>query len=182
MGIVLIAMPKSDDALRFKGLIQGYGMMLDTMICSTGSEILRIANDRDFGVVICTKRLRDMEYLELSEYLPPTFGMIVLTKDASVEMFSERMVKLMVPMKGAELISTIEMLASGYMRPRKKKEKPSRVKSEAEKQVIEKAKLLLMDRNGMSEPEAFRYIQKVSMDTGRKAGETAEMILALNES
>ena len=63
MGIVLIAMPKSDDALRFKGLIQGYGMMLDTMICSTGSEILRIANDRDFGVVICTKRLRDMERL-----------------------------------------------------------------------------------------------------------------------
>ena len=29
----------------------------------------------------------------------------------------------------------------------------------------------------MSEPEAFRYIQKISMDTGRRAVETAEMIL-----
>ena len=178
MGIVLISMPRSDDALRFEGLIQGYGLMLDTMICNTGSEMLRIANDRDFGVIICTKRLRDMAYSELAEYMPQTFAMIVLTKDASVEVFSDRMVKLLFPMRGSELISTVEMLVSGYMRPKKK---PSRVKSEAEKQTIEKAKLLLMDRNGMSEPEAFRYIQKVSMDTGRKAVETAEMILYLRD-
>ena len=48
-------------------------------------------------------------------------------------------------------------------------------------QIIEKAKLVLMDRNGMTEPEAFRYIQKVSMDTGRKSVETAEMILITND-
>lgn len=181
MGTVLIAMPKPDDALRFEGLISGYGLMLDTKICSTGSEMLRIANDRDFGVVICTKRLRDMSYCELAEYLPQTFGMIVVTKDSSVETFSERMVKLMLPMRTSELISTVEMLVSDFMRPKKKKDKASGGKSEEEKQIIQKAKLLLMDRNGMSEPEAFRYIQKVSMDTGRKAVETAEMILYLKE-
>ena len=58
-----------------------------------------------------------------------------------------------------------------------KKKKPPAEKSDADKQIIEKAKLVLMDRNGMTEPEAFRYIQKVSMDTGRKSVETAEMIL-----
>lgn len=181
MGVVLIAMPKSEDALRFEGLIQSHGMMLDTLICSAGSEMLRIANDRDFGVVICTKRLKDMSYSELAEFLPPSFGMIVLTKDASVETFSERMVKLLLPMRSSELISTIEMLVSGYMRPRKKKDRPPRARSDEERQTIEKAKLLLMDRNGMTEPEAFRYIQKVSMDTGRKAVETAEMILYLKD-
>ena len=177
MGAVLIAMPKSEDSLRIEGLVQGYGLMLDTKICGTGAEILRIANDRDFGVVICTKRLRDMSYSELGEYLPETFGMIVMTQDASVETFTDRMVKLILPMKSSELASTIDMLLSGYMRQRKKKRKAPRVKSEAEKQTIDQAKLLLMERNGMSEPEAFRYIQKISVDTGRRAVETAEMIL-----
>lgn len=180
MGTVLIAMPKSDDSLRIEGLIQGYGLTLDTKICNTGAEILRVANDRDSGVVICTKRLRDMAYSELIEYLPESFGMIVLTKDASIETFTERMVKLMLPMKTSDLVSSIEMLVFGCVPPRRKKNKPPREKSEAEKQTIEKAKLVLMDRNGMSEPEAFRYIQKVSMDTGRKAVETAEMILITN--
>ena len=45
---------------------------------------------------------------------------------------------------------------------------------------IDKAKLLLMDRNDMTEPEAFRYIQKTSMDMGRTMVESAEMILMLN--
>ena len=103
--------------------------------------------------------------------------MIVMTKDASVETFTDRMVKLILPMKSSELASTIDMLLSGYMRQRKKKRRTPRVKSEAEKQTIDQAKLLLMERNGMSEPEAFRYIQKISMDTGRRAVETAEMIL-----
>lgn len=182
MGIVLICMPKSEDAFRFESMINRCGLMLDTMICSTGAEMLRITNDRDYGVIVCTRQLRDMSYSELAEYLPNNFGMILLTKDVSIECFSDRMVKLMLPFKTSELVSTIEMFISGYTRPRRKKDKPPGVRNEAEKQTIEKAKLLLMDRNGMSEPEAFRYIQKTSMDTGRKAVETAEMILFLNDS
>ena len=37
-----------------------------------------------------------------------------------------------------------------------------------------------MERNGMTEPEAFRYIQKNSMDMGRTFVESAQMILTLN--
>jgi response regulator NasT len=36
-----------------------------------------------------------------------------------------------------------------------------------------------MERNGLSEEEAFRYIQKTSMDVGRKMTESAKMILTL---
>lgn len=182
MGTVLIAMPKSDDAMRIEKVILSRGLMFDTVICQTGSEVLRTANDRDFGVVICTKRLKDMSYSELSEYLPPSFGMTVLTSDSSLETFSDRTVKLLMPFKSVELLSTIEMLTSGFMRPRKKKQLPPKQRSDAEKQVIEKAKLILMERNGMSEPEAFRYIQKTSMDTGRTSVETAEMIILMNDA
>ena len=38
---------------------------------------------------------------------------------------------------------------------------------------------MLMERNGLTEEEAFRYIQKNSMDFGRKMVESAQMILSL---
>jgi response regulator NasT len=36
-----------------------------------------------------------------------------------------------------------------------------------------------MERNNMTEPEAYRYLQKNSMDMGRTLLETAYMILSL---
>ena len=41
------------------------------------------------------------------------------------------------------------------------------------------AKILLMERNHLSEEEAHRYIQKSSMDNGTNMVETAQMILTL---
>ena len=179
MGTILIAMPRTDDSLRLDSLMKKNGLMVETAICNSGSEILRIAHDRDFGIVICTKNLKDMAYLELADYLPSSFYMIVLTKDASAETFSDRMIKLLLPLRSSELISTIEMISAGFLRHKRKKEKPYKAKTKEENQIIERAKQLLMERNGMTEQEAFRYIQKTSMDTGRKSVETAEMILLL---
>ena len=46
-------------------------------------------------------------------------------------------------------------------------------------QLIKDAKALLMERNNMSEEEAHRYMQKVSMDSGNNMVETAGMILSM---
>ena len=45
---------------------------------------------------------------------------------------------------------------------------------------IDDAKALLMERNNLSEEEAHKYIQKLSMDSGNNLVETAEMILAFD--
>ena len=47
-----------------------------------------------------------------------------------------------------------------------------------EQKTIEPAKALLMERNQMTEMDAHKYIQKLSMDSGNNLVETAEMILA----
>lgn len=39
--------------------------------------------------------------------------------------------------------------------------------------------MILMQRNHLSEEEAYRYIQKSSMDSGTNMVETAQMILML---
>ncbi len=180
MGSIILAMPRAEDANKMAEVIRRSGLMLDIEICSKGSEILRITNDRDCGVVICTQRVKDMNYTELSEYLPSGFGMIVLTKDASMETYSNRCVKLLVPFHASDVIATVEMLLPGYGGGRKRRNKGAKQRSPEERQIIDKAKAVLIERNGMTEPEAFRYLQKNSMDYSRSLVESAQMILAMN--
>ena len=178
MGSILIAMPKRNDANSIAEMLAANGLMMDTYICQNAADVLRNASNLDYGVVICTKNLGDMGYMELSVYLPKFFGILLLTKDAGLEC-RDNTVRLMMPFKPRELISSIEMMSSGYVRQiRKKKDIPIK-KSMAERKVIDKAKAVLMERNGMSEPEAFRYIQKTSMDCGRSLSESAQMILMM---
>lgn len=181
MGSIIIAMPNYEYANRLSETISSHGLLTDIEICWNASEVLRTANDREYGVVICTKNLKDMSFMELSGYLPEYFGMIVLTKDAGLEIYTENTIKLMMPFKTKELLSTIEMMLTGFLRQIKKKRNGPIKRSAAEQKVIDEAKGLLMERNGMSEPEAFRYIQKTSMDTGRSMCESAQMILMFHD-
>ena len=180
MGSRLIAMPKVEDANKIAAVIRNRGTLMDISTCTTAAEVLRIINDRDYGVVICTKSLKDMSYSELASYLPDYFGMILLTSDLSLEIYNDNMVKLELPFKPHDLMNTIELLTQNYYRRLKKKKKMPPQRSEKEKQLIDQAKSLLMERNGMTEPEAFKFIQKSSMDTGRSLTESAQMVLMLH--
>ena len=51
-------------------------------------------------------------------------------------------------------------------------------RSDEEKEIILKAKALLMEKRSMTEPEAHRYMQKRSMDSGFKLISTARLILS----
>jgi len=179
MGSILIVMPKSDDAYHISDMLSRRGQMMDVEVCQTAADVLRISHDRDYGVVICTKQLRDMSYMELAGYLPEYFGVIVLTKDPELDTYEDNIIKLIMPFKPSELLSTIEMVTSVFVRRIRKKGNIPIKRSNAERQIIEDAKRLLMERNAMSEPEAFRYIQKCSMDTGRTMVESAQMILVI---
>ncbi len=53
------------------------------------------------------------------------------------------------------------------------------VESAEEQGIIRRAKKLLMKRNHLTEPEAHRYLQKTSMDTGRTMTESAHMVTML---
>ena len=179
MGSVLVAMPRAEDANRIAGIVRNSGMLLDVNICDTGADVLRVANDRDYGVIICGKQLRDMGYSELIGMLPEYFGSIVLTKDQSLEVVSDNMVKLIIPFRANDLNNTISMITDGfYRRLKKKRVVPPKRNVESQK-IVDQAKHMLMERNGLTEEEAVRYIQKNSMDFGRKMVESAQMILSL---
>ena len=55
-----------------------------------------------------------------------------------------------------------------FVRPRRTQE---------EKALIDQAKAVLMDRHGMTEEQAHRFLQKQSMDSGAKLLDTARLVL-----
>ena len=176
MGSIIVAMPRYDDAGRIAEIFKRSDIWENVRIVKQGSEILLTVENEDVDLVVCTGRLSDMGYEELSEYLPSGVNIILLTSDAGLIPFSSNIVKLLMPFKPGDLISTAKMLLpyGGYRVSKKKAER-----SPGEQKLIDHAKKLLMDNNEMSEPEAFKYIQKSSMDSGRTMAETASMIIML---
>jgi len=70
------------------------------------------------------------------------------------------------------------MMEQGQKREGRKRGRATE-RSEQEKSLLESAKRILMERNGMSEPMAHRYLQKCSMDSGVSLPESAAMVIRL---
>ncbi|MBO4680207.1 MAG: ANTAR domain-containing protein [Lachnospiraceae bacterium] len=178
MGSVIIAIPNPDTAEKIGDVLRRRGFP-PTAMCTLGSEVLRHAGDAELGVVICTKRLKDMSCTELFEYLPEYFNVLLLSSDDTDFGAREGIMRLSNPFRPSDLVNTVDLMLSTLERQVKKtRRRPAR--SPEDQKVIDEAKHLLMDRNDMTEPEAFRYIQKTSMDTGRTMVESAQMVLMLN--
>lgn len=146
----------------------------------TGAQALASVNNLENGILICGSRFIDMMYMEIHDYLPPEFQMLLIASPTSIqEREVENLVCLELPMKVHELLQTLEMMEGQIRRRRKRLRNIPRQRSEEDRQMIEQAKALLMDRNKFSEEEAHRYIQKRSMENGTGLVEVAQMILSL---
>lgn len=176
---IIIAFPKIEDANNIKMLLMRNGYDVNAT-CTSGAQAIAIANELDEGIVISGYRLPDMLYREMNSYLPKGFAMLLLASAQRLAECSEgSVVSLSMPIKVQDLLNTLQMMTYNYMRKKKKDKNKPRERTEEERQTIERAKLVLMERNKMSEEEAHRYMQKTSMDSGTNLVEMAEMILSM---
>ncbi|WP_066715190.1 ANTAR domain-containing response regulator [Clostridium sp. Marseille-P299] len=176
---IIIAFPKIEDANNIKNLLLRNSYDVNA-VCTTGAQAISIANELDEGIVISGYRLSDMLYREINGYLPKGFEMLLIASPAKLSECSEgNIVSLSMPIKVQDLLNTLQLMTYNYMRRKKKEKNKPRQRTEQEKEVIKKAKLVLMERNNMSEEEAHRYIQKSSMDSGTNLIEMAEMIISM---
>lgn len=179
MPSIIIAFPKMEDAVNIKNVLVRSGYEVNAT-CTTGAQVVTIANELDDGIIISGYRFSDMHYSQLNGYLPKGFEMLLIASANKLEeCTNNNIVCLSMPIKMADLISTLQMMYTNISRRRKKDREKNRPRTEEERAVIDKAKLLLMERNNMTEDEAHRYIQKNSMDSGTNMVEMAEMILSL---
>lgn len=96
-----------------------------------------------------------------------------------MECLDNDIVCLAMPFKLNDLINTVEMMSTSIAYKRKERRKKPKERKPEETALIHEAKLLLMNRNNMTEEEAHRYLQKTSMDNATGMVETARMVLRL---
>ena len=184
MGIVIIAFPasKAKTAGKIKEILNSYGFQ-DTINVTNGNEALQYMGELDAGILICQVKLSDMYYTEMLAFMPQNFEMLLLDSDVNIYASrEENVVSVSMPVKVREFIETVHMMMNAIddkTRRMKKGKKRKKVRSEREENYINNAKLVLMERNHMTEEEAYRYIQKTSMDSGRSMVESAKMILTI---
>ena len=178
MSSIIVALPKLEDAKHIRDILQRYGLKT-AALCTTGSNVLSQVHQLDTGVVISGRKFCDMNYIQLMEYLPESFEMLLLASRATLDNCPPGLMKLAFPIRANDLVGSVEMICAQLERKYGKQKPSPKKRTEREQNYIKNAKWVLMERNNMTEQEAFRYIQKCSMDTGTNMVETAQMILLM---
>ncbi len=176
---IIVAFYKQEDAISIKNILVRNGYKVSS-VCTTGANVLAAADDYNDGIVVCGYKITDMLYYQLRESLSGEFEMLVVASPARLDGEQyDGVVNVAMPLKVYDLVNTVEMLNNTIMRRRKKRKEKPRTRSSEDMRKLKDAKDILMSRNNMSEEEAHRYMQKISMDSGVNMVETAEMILNL---
>lgn len=176
---VIVAFAKEEDGKSIRNILMRSGIEVSA-VCTSAAQVLTEIDERAGGVIICGYRLRDMIFSELNANLPPCFSMLLLASPARMQGSDvQNVVYVPMPLKVYDLVQTVNMMCEQQLRRRRKKRGLRRERTEEEQRLIEQAKHLLMERNGMSEEEAHRYLQKRSMENATNLVETAQMLLSL---
>ena len=180
MSTLIVAFPKLEAAKAVRNLLIHRGFDV-AVPCTSGAQAINQADTLSDGIIICGYKLSDnMVYTELYEYKPKSFEMLLVASQNRWEDCQDNgIVCAAMPIKVNDLVSTIEMMLQAQIRRRKKLRSQPRKRSPKEQKIIDDAKHLLMERNNMSEQEAFRYIQKCSMDSGNTMVESATMVMGI---
>lgn len=174
---IVVVFPKREVLIKFKNLLVKNGFDV-AAACTTGGQALQAIEELEGGVLISGIRFPDMMYSEMMEYLPKHFEMIVIASDRQWQQYAEEGVyHLGMPLRGFDLIDLAQELMAGVAHKLKSEKSMPKKRSQAQQNVIDRAKELLMKEYDYSEMEAHRFLQKRSMDTGNNIVDVAYMVL-----
>lgn len=174
MDRIIAAFSNRNTALRVRELVEGAGLA-NVLVCDAAARVRRVAAVEAITLVVCGFQLPDASAQELFYDLPPSCSMLLIAPQAQLDLCPQPDIfRLPAPVSRWDLLSSVEdLLRLGRgVRP---SSKPPR--SEDEKAVIAKAKVILMERWGMTEDQAHRFLQKKSMDARVKLSQTAQLIV-----
>ncbi|MEU1899949.1 response regulator [Nocardiopsis dassonvillei] len=148
-----------------------------------GETVIRLAQELKPDLVITDIKMPVLDGLSAAERIAaeriaPVVILTAFSQRELVERAREAgaMAYLVKPFNKADLVPAIEMATSRYAELSALESEVSSLQERLEtRKLVEQAKGLLQSRHGMSEPEAFRWIQKNSMDrrlTMRRVAET----------
>ena len=166
---IIIASANLKSAERIKAILQS-GHVSVNRVFSSGREILSYASIQPDILAVCGK-LSDMSAVYLAEMAPAGVDIILLLPSGEPQSaFYSNLVTLYMPVNRAELLDTVRLLSAT-----RTESLGARSKSGGD-EALENAKRIIMNRHHISEREAYRLLQRKSMETGVKMTELAKMI------
>lgn len=154
-----------------------------------GKNAVSLARDLKPELVIMDIRMPEMDGIEAAqaltqESIAPVLLLTAYSEPDLVRRATEAGVVgyLVKPFREAQLGPAIEVTLGRFREFQQlHKELGDMTEALEARKVIDRAKGMLMDRFGLSEADAFRRIQKRSMDTRKSMREVAEAILLASE-
>lgn len=178
MSSIIVANSNQDYAKKISAVLSSSGLHIGG-VCTAGSQIIDFARKHYHGgVVICSMKLRDMPTIHLPHMLGTNYDFLYLVSSQFAGMCeSLEHTSLIIPINRMSLISTVNMFLNIQDSTPLTIKKKLKSGNFDEKVLITQAKNLLSERNNLTEAQAHRFIQKKSMNTGKKMVETAMIIL-----
>jgi response regulator NasT len=154
-----------------------------------GKNAVALARDLKPELVIMDIRMPEMDGIEAAhtltqESVAPVLLLTAYSEPELVQRATEAGVVgyLVKPFREAQLGPAIEVTLGRFREFQQVHKELGDMKEALEaRKVIDRAKGMLMDRFGLSEADAFRRIQKRSMDTRKSMREVADAILLASE-
>jgi len=139
--------------------------------CSSGSELRRALSESEDCVVVMIGFTPDCKPDELMWDYRENIQILLIAKQSVLEnVESPEIFRLTMPASGQAVIGAVEMLSQLH-----RMKLPKRTGEN--KDIVDRAKAVLMKRQGLSEPEAHRAMQQYAMNHGMKMAEFARQIL-----
>lgn len=153
--------------------------------CSTANETLRKVRMFKPSFLIIDYRLSDISGLTVAKILSDEkiCSVILLASPFDREgidksKFNMRTICLEKPLNSEVLLNTIRILTQSRLTINKLEEELLSLKEDLDmRKLIEKAKGILMKTSSITEAEAYREIQKKSMDTGISMRDISSLII-----
>jgi AmiR/NasT family two-component response regulator len=154
-----------------------------------GVGAIRLARELQPDLVMMDIKMPKMDGIQAAkvladEHLAPVVLVTAYTDREQVEQACAAGVMnyIVKPFRDAELVPAIELTVARYRAFRRMDQQASDLAETLEtRKIVDRAKGLLMDTQGMKEQEAFRKMQQLSMNTRKSMREIAQAILITAE-
>ena len=139
--------------------------------CASGSELRRTITECEDGIVVLLGNLPGCSPDELQWDYGERIQILLIGKPAVLESCeAPEIFRMPLPLSGQALIGAMNMLSQLHQM-----RLPKRIGSE--KQIVEQAKRLMMQKHRITEPEAHRALQQYAMRHGMKMADYAKEII-----
>jgi len=152
---------------------------------ANGEEAIALATEHKPDVVVMDVKMPVMDGITAAEQIAKArlAPVVLLTAFSQTELVERArdagaMAYVVKPFTPADLLPAVEIAASRFVEIRALESEIADITERMEtRKRVERAKGLLMEKMQLNEPEAFRWIQKTSMDRRLTMREVAEAVI-----